>query len=347
MKIGYSFWGFLGSGIVDTPDGGRGHRFNWLMELTRHGHEILNLQHDRDFLEAKDSSFHRYFKWEHVATPPIDLLFLEWRWPIPGRNVGTTCGEPGHTCDLHRQEELLEYYTYRRGTPTLIWDKDLRLSRNSPLRTLPNVRVAETAWRPREGAFRLQIPVTPDSLTLARRRVPEERQEDRSISLLYVGNQYERDERFEEYFALPARHVSDHRVVGKWTQVSNWPWVHFEGRLGFQDSMRRYEEALTTVALLSPRYEEVGQTTQRVAEAVTRGCIALVPRSVASADLYTPSQLVVSNGSEVGEKIAAIRAMPSQDYQALRLRAIDLLEPLQTSIQYSNLAHQCTWFSLP
>lgn len=26
MKIGYSFWGFLGPGITDTPDGGRSHR---------------------------------------------------------------------------------------------------------------------------------------------------------------------------------------------------------------------------------------------------------------------------------------------------------------------------------
>ena len=26
MKIGYSFWGFLGPGVTDTPDGGRSHR---------------------------------------------------------------------------------------------------------------------------------------------------------------------------------------------------------------------------------------------------------------------------------------------------------------------------------
>ena len=26
MRIGYSFWGFIGPGITDTPDGGRSHR---------------------------------------------------------------------------------------------------------------------------------------------------------------------------------------------------------------------------------------------------------------------------------------------------------------------------------
>ncbi|MFT4295935.1 MAG: hypothetical protein QM582_11040 [Micropruina sp.] len=345
MNIGYSFWGFLGEGITDTPDGGRGHRYAWLRELARQGHTIVNLQQDRDATEAHDLSFQAFFEWDCASTPSIDLLFLEWRWPIPGRNVGIACGEPGHTCDLHRQDELLKSYTYRRGTPTLIWDKDLRLPLNSPIRRLPNVQVAETAWRPRVGSFRLQIPVSQDALTQARYRAKEERPEDRDISLLYVGNQYERDDRFNEYFAIPALTTPHHYVVGKWTQTSNWPWVTFQGRRAFRESMQFYERALATVALLPPRYEKVGQTTQRVAEAVTRGCVALVPRSVASADRITPPELLVSRGAAVNERIAKIRAMPVLDYQDLRLRAIDLLEPLQTAVQYQNLVENCRWFS--
>ena len=34
MRIGYSFWGFLGPGITDTPDGGRSHRATLIDGLT-------------------------------------------------------------------------------------------------------------------------------------------------------------------------------------------------------------------------------------------------------------------------------------------------------------------------
>ena len=54
MKIGYSFWGFLGNGITDTPDGGRSHRRPLIDALLDRGHEIVFLQANRDLLEAGD-----------------------------------------------------------------------------------------------------------------------------------------------------------------------------------------------------------------------------------------------------------------------------------------------------
>jgi hypothetical protein len=37
-------------------------------------------------------------------------VYLEWRWPIPGRNT-TGCGSPDHTCDLHRRDKVVTRYT--------------------------------------------------------------------------------------------------------------------------------------------------------------------------------------------------------------------------------------------
>jgi hypothetical protein len=52
MRIGYSFWGFLGPGITDTPDGGRSHRRALIDGLTAAGHDVVFLQRDRDLDEA-------------------------------------------------------------------------------------------------------------------------------------------------------------------------------------------------------------------------------------------------------------------------------------------------------
>ena len=85
VRIGYSFWGFLGPGITDTPDGGRSHRRPLIDGLIAVGHEIVFLQRNRDLHEAGCDLRHLY-AWDD-GLPAIDALFLEWRWPIPGRST--------------------------------------------------------------------------------------------------------------------------------------------------------------------------------------------------------------------------------------------------------------------
>lgn len=344
MRIGYSFWGFLGEGIVDTPDGGRGHRRNWLRELSRRGHALTLLQKNRDLLEASDNSPEQEFEWASTDLPQIDLLFLEWRWPIAGRNIGTDCGDPKHTCDLHRQQALLDHYTYNLRTPTLIWDKDLRIEPNAEIRDLYNVRVAETAWFPRADAIRLQIPVCPDALDDARTEFSTGSPNERSLSLVYVGNQYERDARFNEFFATPAIDERRHAVIGKWTDTTGWPWVRFLGRQSFSASMAAYRDARATVALLPPKYEVVGQTVQRIAEAVTRGCVALVPNTVQGAAQCTPPELIVGTSAEVNARLNDLETLSPRAYADLRHQCIDMLTPLRADLQYDNLVDACDWF---
>ncbi|MEU4820280.1 carbamoyltransferase C-terminal domain-containing protein [Actinomadura sp. NPDC023710] len=202
VKIGYSFWGFMGAGITDTPDGGRSHRATLIDGLTAAGHHVVFLQVNRDLDEARDDLGDRY-TWEQ-RLPDIDVLMCEWRWPIPGRNT-TACGTPGHTCDLHRQDELLAHYTCDRYLPTLLWDKDLQLPGDHRLRHADNVTVCEAALHPRAGAARLLFPVAdaaldnadPVALAAASRDLP----------LVYIGNQYDRDAEFDRYFAPVAATV--------------------------------------------------------------------------------------------------------------------------------------------
>ncbi|MDI5974060.1 hypothetical protein POF50_032745 [Streptomyces sp. SL13] len=137
MRIGYSFWGFIGPGIADTPDGGRSFRAP-LLDALADRHQVILLQDNRDLHEAGDDLTGHYTF--DAGLPNLDALFLEWRWPLPGRNT-TACGTHGHTCDLHRQQELLDHYTLAGGLPTIAWDLDrvtTRTTRSATIRPSPS-----------------------------------------------------------------------------------------------------------------------------------------------------------------------------------------------------------------
>ncbi|WP_346101413.1 glycosyltransferase family protein [Nonomuraea maheshkhaliensis] len=293
MRIGYSFWGFLGSGITDTPDGGRSHRRAFINAIQGAGHDVVFLQPNRDLLEAGDRVADRYVF--DGGLPGIDVLFTEWRWPIDGRNT-TACTADGHTCDLHRQTELLDHYTHALGTPSIVWDKDRMLPLKDPLRRHRGVVVCEAALAPTPGARSLLFPV--DDALLAEADPAGLAAQPRTFTLAYVGNQYDRDEAFDRYFAPAAAHVP-HQVAGKWPNAGRWPGVHFVGRVPFSAVSRIYAESVATVLLLPDRYAAVGQMTQRIFEAVLAGCVPLAPSTIAHVDQFVPEQLIVDDGEDV------------------------------------------------
>lgn len=331
--IGYSCWGFLGSGISDTPDGGRSHRRTLIDGLRHRGHDIVFLQANRDLLEAGDHLVGGY-QW-HDGLPDLDALFLEWRWPISGRNT-SACGSPGHTCDLHRQEQLLEHYT-ARGLPTLLWDKDRQLTADDLLRHVANVTVCEPALHPSPGATTLLFPVAdevsrctdPIALAAAPRDVP----------LLYVGNQYDRDDAFDRYFA-PAARRHPHVIAGKWPSTGRWPGLAFRGRVPFTEVDGLYRRSLATVLLLPDRYARVGHMTQRLFEAVLAGCLPMTPTSIRAADQFTPSELHIADGAAATARVTELAALAGTAEHAELLRAcLERLDQFRLSRQLDTIEH--------
>jgi hypothetical protein len=322
MKIGYSFWGFLGAGVLDTPDGGRSHRRVLIDGLHSRGHDTVFLQPDRDYIEAS-VDLSDIYSWD-VGLPEIDVLFLEWRWPIVGRNT-TWCGAAGHTCDLHRQQQLLDEYTHARGTVTIVWDKDRQLPPDDPLRHTPNVVVCEAAVHPTPGAISLLFPVADEVLDAADPAALATRPRD--LPLAYVGNQYDRDTAFGTFFA-PAAAVHRHLVAGKWTRTEAWPHVSFTGRVPFTEVEGIYGRTLATVMMLPERYAQTGQMTQRLFEAVLAGCLPLTPTNIRSAGLFTPAQLHVADGTAVTTMLTHLQDIAgTSEHAALIadcLRALDV-----------------------
>lgn len=328
MRIGYSFWGFLGPGITDTPDGGRSHRHVLIEGLCSRGHDIVFLQRNRDRGEAGLDLSEQY-RWD-IGFPEIDLLFLEWRWPIPGRNT-TSCGTAAHTCDLHRQQELLAHYTRDRGTQTIVWDKDRQLSADHPLRRASSVVICEAAVQPTPGAVPLLFPVADAALDMADPIALATR--PRVFPLVYVGNQYDRDAAFGQFFA-PAAAKYPHVVAGKWTRTDAWPHVSFAGRVPFTEVAEIHSKALATVLLLPDRYAEVGQVTQRLSEAVLAGCLPLTPTNIHRAELFTPQRLHVASGTDVITMIERLHHIAgTNDHAELIAECLEYLGMFRVSHQ--------------
>ncbi|NUP49078.1 MAG: hypothetical protein HOW97_17500 [Catenulispora sp.] len=292
MKIGYHFWGFLGPGVADTSDDGRSHRAVLVDALARAGHEVVLLQMHRDLVQARDDLGGAYTF--DVGFPDIDGLVLEWRRPVPGRNT-SPCGRPGHSCDLHRQQELLARYTVP-GVPTVVWDRDLWLPADDAVRALPNVTVAESALRPRAGASRLFFPVAEEVLDAAD---PEELvRRARPLPLLLVGDEDERGDGFDRYFA-PAAARWPHRVVGRWDAAGHRSGLDFAGRLPFAHIAALYDRALSALLLATPWHDAAGHVSPRLPEAVLAGCLPMTPAARHDAETLTPAALHARDGAEV------------------------------------------------
>ncbi|GAA3221095.1 glycosyltransferase family protein [Actinocorallia longicatena] len=335
MRIGYSFWGFLGEGITDTPDGGRSHRATLIDALTAAGHDVVFLQTDRDRVEAGTEL---PYTWEAHGFPAIDTLMLEWRWPIPGRNT-TPCETPGHTCDLHRQADLIDFYT-RDGLPTILWDKDRQLPADDGLRALGNVTVCEAALHPSPGAESLLFPVADEALDQADPAALTAR--ERRWTLAYVGNQYDRDDCFDRYFAPASAIHPDHLVAGKWNDTGRWPHVRFLGRVPFSKVADLYGMALTTILLLPDRHLTSGQMTQRLFEAVLAGCLPLCPAEFRSADRLLPDNLIVSSGSEATDLIGDLAVAGPAQRAELLAACLERLDLMRASRQVKTLEELLT-----
>ena len=334
VRVGFSFWGFLGHGVLDTPDGGRFYRRPAVDALIEAGYEVVLLQANRDTDEAGEDL---PYSWDG-GFPHLDVLLAQWRWPLPGRNT-TPCGTPGHTCDLHRQNDLLDHYT-AVGAATIIWDTDRQLPAGDPLRGLRNVAICEPAMLPASGARCLLHPLPdtaldaadPDALAAACRDLP----------LAYVGNQYDRDEQFGRFFA-PAAARFPHRVAGKWPRTGQWPHVNFTGRCAFGEVQTIYRTALATVLLLPARYARAGQTTQRLFETVLAGCLPLTPSPIPAAAPFTPGRLHVHDGGQVTERIQwAQRIAGTAEHAELIADCLARLEPFRLSTWTTRLANVIT-----
>jgi len=307
IKIGYSCWGFLGNGIIDTPDGGRSHRSVLIRELINQGAKIIMLQKDRDRLEAKNPYSTQYLFFDNDF-PDLDALFIEYRWPILGRNLGIDKKDSNYTPDLDRQNEIIEYYKDKR-IPILIWDKDQKLKGDKA--DHKNMIVFEPSLYPGLNRKQLLFPIDPKKTQHAFKNIASYSNK-RKYKMVYIGNQYERDEDFKEFIDVPASILGEKfPIFGNWDKypglykmnLKRYPNVDFRGRLPFGKVAPTYNDALTTCLIAPERYYHSGQFTQRLFECLWQLCIPLTPNKYKGVSEVIIKNWIADSGSDLSGMI--------------------------------------------
>lgn len=347
MRVGYLFRGFLGDvklgpdmSEVSTPDGNATYSWTIEHECQRRRYQLIPLGQNMDapaastmgdglfasFSSAKRAdSYERMLRrgWTHLSDrrfPELDVVIIEWRWPIPGRNTESDRGLSGYQNDLERQEEVLQVYS-ERGTPIIVWDLDHKL-------TIANERkwgfdVIETAVRPVRDHVQVEPPcLTSDLLQFdIDERMP-------SYHLGYIGSRYERDETIDRWIH-PITPVRTHRAKfwGKWEprdDVRNrWPGIAFADRIGVRGFREAYSRVAVVPLLAKQSYYDSGFITPRSAEAVMFGSIPVGLEGHLGIEDYTVYR--AANAQMLLEEATRIRTMSPIRRRVLREEAAHVL----------------------
>lgn len=307
MRIGYLFRGFLGDVKLDsdlnevsTPDGNATYSWSIEHEANRRGYKLIPLGDNLDepaagqygaelfssfSKEKRAASYERMLRrgWAQLSNrmfPDLDLVLVEWRWPIPGRNTPADKGKPGYQNDLERQKEVLEVYG-KRGTPIILWDLDHKLDFHDEIeleRKCNIVGIIETARLPRH-VYYTRTSVEPPTVTadMLQHDIDERTP---SHHLGYIGSRYERDETIDKWIG-PIAPANTHRVKfwGKWEPDdvvrARWPGVSFAGRIGVRGFKDAYSRVAAVPLLAKQSYYEHGFITPRPWEAIIFGSIPI------------------------------------------------------------------------
>jgi hypothetical protein len=277
MKVLYSFWGFITplekNSIVDTPDGERGNRVDWVNELLKRGHTPIQLQ------KMRDDEQYPGVEYDASGYPDGDVLYVEWRWPTY-KNSGEHAVEP----DYNRQCAVLDYY-HDQGIPIVIVDGDLKMTPEEELRW-PNAILADACVNPQHQT-RKRITI-PWCNYMKRYFDPVEY----SYNYTYVGNNYEREDPFAKYYTGPSAALRSQgiqtMIYGNWLSKSperidpavllaQTPSVAFGPRLAYKDIFKALNESIAVTHITKPSYTPYGNITGRFFEAIKSNVPALVP----------------------------------------------------------------------
>lgn len=313
MRILCSWWGFvtpLAENIfVDTPDGERGNRVDFVDEMQRRGHTVVQLQQMRDMKPYPD------IEYDSQGFPDGDIVYAEWRWPT-WKNSGPRKFEP----DYDRQCEILDYY-HDKGVPIVIHDGDLQMTKEDEERW-PHAIISDACYHPKNMTRRrIRLPWTNYMHRIFYRP------SDYAYNYTYVGNKYDRDTEFEKYYCSPSEdlRMSGIQTVihGNWLQysperedpaiqISKYPFVSFGQRLAYKDIFKTLNESVAVTHISRQEYYERGNITGRFYEAIKSQVVSLIPSSYKHAlPMGLKGEFVVSRPWDVVKAVQRLSELDS------------------------------------
>jgi hypothetical protein len=352
MRLGYFFHGYLGDTKYDkdgmltsTPDGNATYSYSILYEAQKRGWKTFLMNKDRDwpgFCKEYNDLFKTFYKQERLdaymnailsddleENPELDVLLLEWRWPIPGRNCDIDKSNPLYQPDLDRQLELLNYYK-DKGTKIIIFDLDHKLTNEDEVKWEPDA-VFETALFPKHQHVKRTSVFIPCLSKFVDKESDFEYQtkdvmfDEHYTTLAYVGSRYERDDVIDEYIKpFSKRHPLTVKFYGNWSKtysecINRWPNIEFCNRINVQDFGRAYSNAIACPLLAKRSYFQTGNITARIWEALFFGTLPIGFSENLGIHEVLPKRLVADDARQLNHAVVDLSYQTLQERSKLRI----------------------------
>ncbi len=320
MKIGYSFWGFLADVKMkdgkefSAPDGNAFYSWAIIYKLVEDGHQVFRMMPDRDVeyvsmmgkkafaLFATEERYRAYHSLINVWPNDPDLILLEWRFPIPGRNCEIDKNDPKYQPDLDIQKQILDKYVGK--VPIVIFDLDYKLTYDDEKAVQPIV-VLDTGHKPKQYAERVHVEIPFDF-----RHIDTFEPKEPVIDVVYVGNRYERDRMINQYLYPLAELGFDVHVYGNWLESYTdsdklWPLLKFHRRISMKGFYDAYSNAAITPLLAKDEYCKYGFMTARIIEGAFFGAVPVGLSEFMGIENYLPDYLVADDVDDLCKIITA------------------------------------------
>jgi hypothetical protein len=352
IRFGYFFHGYQGDTKynsshepVSTPDGNATYSYSILYEAQKRGWVTFLMNKDRDwpgFCKEYGDLFKTFYKQERYdaymnailsddleENPKLDVLLLEWRWPIPGRNCQIDKSNFLYENDLDRQTELLNYYK-DKGTKIIIFDLDHKLTTEDEIKWEPDA-IFETALLPRYQHVKRTSVYIPCLSKFVDKESDFEYQTKNVIldeyytTLAYVGSRYERDDVIDEYIKpFSERHPLTVKFYGNWLKTyaechERWPNIEFCSRINVQDFGSAYSNAIACPLLAKRSYFETGNITARIWEALFFGTLPIGFTENAGIHQVLPSRLIANDAKHLDHIVTELSYQTLEERSDLRI----------------------------
>lgn len=315
MKVGYSYWGFLGDikmnksfERLSTPDGNAFYSWSIIQALQSSGNNVTLIMPDRDepgffklggkifsaWLEKKRIKAYKkankiayspftnnttkediFNLWDRNGVNDMDFILHEWRMEIPGRNTDDARMNGFWQPDLFLQECLIEYCKIN-NKKLIIFDLDYKLKEEQFENIKEFASIIELGKKWQNTRFADKAKTVYIPFDFS--CINNFRiKDDTNTSLVYVGNRYERDWCIDKYIPETLENCT---VYGNWKEAgrdseSKWPLIKFGKRLQTDEMHEVYGNSVCTILLAKTEYCTYGFMTARLIESIFYGTVPL------------------------------------------------------------------------
>jgi hypothetical protein len=357
MNIGYFFWGHLtdklGEKTKNTPDGNAWYSSSIIYELHKRKHKIYGMSINRDkddieqfgikkcfssFEQKKRIQAYNIINWVTWLTtynslaskwPRLDVLLLEWRFPIFGRNIVKDYYKESWQPDLKMQNILLDYYS-KTNTKIIIFDLDYKLTskdEDNLLKLTNNIVILETAKKPKFykiKRYTVEIP-----FWIKNSKIKKSKENLLNKDLVYIGSNYEREETINKYiFPYSKKYPFCVWFYGNWRNYPEvvekiycdlkWRDIQYHFRVGHDNFYKIYGDSFVCPLLAKQEYYQNGFMTARIQECLYFGAIPIGFKEHFKIEQYLPKKLIAETDLDVEKIIKYLKSITVKQRNQLR-----------------------------